>query len=355
MASVLYRNVRARDQLEIFLLSAVGSLLLVRFYLYITGYPQIGGGGLHIAHMLWGGALMLVALAVALSYLGARSQRLVAVLGGVGFGVFIDELGKFITRDNNYFYKPTIGLIYAIFVILYLTFNFLSKKRALTSREYQLNALAQLEEAIVHDMDPAEKRRVRDLLARADQNDPITQKLQALLADIRTIPAPPPGRLTRMARWTRDLYGKLWRGHTARGWVRAFFLVEVLLFVVGAVITLFENIDSVVDLFSGTGVSFSVELAIGQLVAALAAAGFAVWGVVLLRESRLKAYEQFRRATLINIFLTQFFVFARIEFGALPGFIFNVLLLGLIGYGMAYETEAANKNGKNPSTATSAS
>ena len=156
-SGIFYRNVRARDNLDLFVLSAASSLLLVRFYLYLAGYPQIGSGGLHIAHMLWGGVLMLTALAINATFLGARALRVAAIVGGAGFGIFIDELGKFITRDNNYFYQPTVGIIYAIFVILYLTFNFLSRKQVLTSREYQLNALAQLEEAVVHDMDPTER------------------------------------------------------------------------------------------------------------------------------------------------------------------------------------------------------
>ncbi|QQS18516.1 hypothetical protein IPL68_00120 [Candidatus Saccharibacteria bacterium] len=49
-------------------------------------------------------------------------QRVVAFLGGVGFGVFIDEIGKLITRDNNYFYRPAIGIIYAIFVGLFYSY-----------------------------------------------------------------------------------------------------------------------------------------------------------------------------------------------------------------------------------------
>src|SRR5438270_3257172 len=168
LRNLFYRNARARDHLEIFLVSAVSSLLLLRFFLYLSGYPQVGGGSLHIAHMLYGGLFMAAAIVINVSFLGARVQRFSALLGGVGFGIFIDELGKFITRDNNYFYKPTIGIIYAIFIVLYLAFNFLSRDNRLTSREYQLNALAQLEEAIVHNMDPEEKERMRRLLSRAD-------------------------------------------------------------------------------------------------------------------------------------------------------------------------------------------
>src|SRR5688572_1651815 len=92
------RNYRANDQLELFLVSAVTSLLAVRAYLHLSGYPQIGSGGLHIAHMLWGGFLMAAAIAMALTYLGRRIERISAVVGGIGFGIFIDELGKFITR-----------------------------------------------------------------------------------------------------------------------------------------------------------------------------------------------------------------------------------------------------------------
>ncbi|HJQ08657.1 MAG TPA: hypothetical protein VJ836_04225 [Candidatus Saccharimonadales bacterium] len=333
-SGIFYRNVRARDRLEIFLLSAASSLLLVRLYLYLTGYPQISTGSLHIAHMLWGGALMMIALAVALSYVGARAQRAVAVLGGVGFGVFIDELGKFITRDNNYFYQPTIGLIYAIFIVLYLTFNFLARGQTLTSREYQLNALAQLEEAIVHDMDPIEKERVRQLLANADQKDPVTKHLQKLLTSLRTIPPATPTKAKRFLYWLRRKYRHFWLNRNTNLWVRSFFLFEVFVFVAGGVATLFTNIDSILDLLGGS-VPFSTELAIGQLLSALVAAGFAVWGAILLPRSRLQAYEQFRRATLVNIFLTQFFIFARLEFAALPGFIFNLLLLGFIGYAMS--------------------
>ena len=55
-----------------FLVAGVASILAIRVYLILTGYPQLGGGGLHIAHMLWGGLLMLVALILMLAFLGRR-------------------------------------------------------------------------------------------------------------------------------------------------------------------------------------------------------------------------------------------------------------------------------------------
>lgn len=337
-AGIFYRNLRARDQLEIFLLAAVTSLLAVRFYLYLTGYPQIGSGGLHIAHMLWGGALMLVALAVALSFLGARAQRVVAILGGIGFGVFIDELGKFITHDNNYFYQPAIGLIYAVFIGVYLSFNFLTRHRPLSSRGYQLNALAELEEAIVQDMDGTEKARVCALLAQADQKDPLTKQLTYLLDHIRTIPPERPSKASRVVAWLDARYEQFWRYRSSHALVRGFFLLQAFLFVAGVLGTVYLNIDSILELFAiKTGAAPAPWLVAGQLVSVLASAAFAVWGAVQLPRSRIKAYEQFRRATLVNILLVQFFIFSRIEFAALPGFVFSLVLLGLIGYAIRQE------------------
>jgi len=46
-----------------------------------------------------------------------------ALLAGVGVGLFIDEVGKFITQSNNYFYPAAAPIIYAFFlltVLLYL-------------------------------------------------------------------------------------------------------------------------------------------------------------------------------------------------------------------------------------------
>ena len=58
----LARSTTSGGQFELFLVASVASLLLIRFFLAWMGFPQVGGGGLHIAHLLWGGLLMLLAI-----------------------------------------------------------------------------------------------------------------------------------------------------------------------------------------------------------------------------------------------------------------------------------------------------
>lgn len=329
---IFYRNIRAREQFEIFLLSAIGSVLVIRFYLELTNYPQIGAGGLHIAHILYGGLFMAIGVALNIAFIGLRIQRLAAFITGVGFGFFIDEIGKFVTSDNDYFFRPAVGIIYAIFVILYLTFNFLSRHQKLSSREYQLNALLHLEEAIVHDMDITEKERAHELLLKADHRSPITGQLQALVENVDLVPEDEPRNITKLLNWVDRSYTDFWNRRASNPLIRIFFLFETLLFVVIVSWGIFNNIDDIEHLFATGTATYDFWLFIGQIVSSAVAAGFAVVGAVLLTRSRARAFEQFRRATLINLFLTEFFIFSRVEFQALPGFVFNLGILLFITY-----------------------
>lgn len=104
--------------IDTFVLAGVVTIFGIRGFLMLTGYPQIGNSSLHIAHVLFGGILLTVAfLLVSLS---ERPNKLFAALvGGVGFGFFIDEIGKFVTQDNNYFYEPAIALMYITFLLIW--------------------------------------------------------------------------------------------------------------------------------------------------------------------------------------------------------------------------------------------
>ena len=166
------RNIWLSSLLETFFVAGVTSVLVIRFFLASTGYPQLGGRELHIAHMLWGGLLMLFALVLLLAFIGRRIQSIAAILGGIGFGTFIDELGKFITRDNNYFFQPTIALIYLIFVLLFLSFRELVRRPYSSEQERLANALHILEEDTLDGLHEQDKIQILFLLRTLDSPDP---------------------------------------------------------------------------------------------------------------------------------------------------------------------------------------
>src|SRR5438067_12088212 len=112
------RNIEIRSLLDTFFVCAIATILIIRLQLWATNYPKLGGGKLHIAHLLWGGLGMLIAIVVLLSFLGAARRHTEAVLGGIGFGFFIDELVKFVTSNNDYFFKAAAGMIYIVFILL---------------------------------------------------------------------------------------------------------------------------------------------------------------------------------------------------------------------------------------------
>lgn len=114
----MFRRANAENHLLIVIVTFAATVLLIRGYLYVTGYPSITTGELHIAHMLWGGIALFIASTLLLLYRSLYLSRAAAVLTGVGWGFFIDEIGKFITESNDYFFAPAAVIIYVVFLIV---------------------------------------------------------------------------------------------------------------------------------------------------------------------------------------------------------------------------------------------
>ena len=314
------RNLRAGELLERFLVSAVAALLAVRFFLGLTGFPRLGGGGLHIAHMLWGGGLMVAALLVLLGYLGQRVRRTAAVVGGIGFGLFIDELGKFITSDNNYFFRPAIALIYVIFVLLFLWWRALERRRTWSEETYLANALMLLQDTALHDLDPAEKYRLLQWLRGSGRLG------TTLLGDAaRTVAERPPdlaelGPIGARLRWARQRIDRVLRAR----WTGRVAIAVLLLRSLGAVVGSLAFV-----LGQGTGEpGEAVDLPL--LLAAAIAAGLTLVGLVyLLLRSRIRALRWFKRSILASIFLTDLFTFYYQQLGAVADLAVDLVLLAV--------------------------
>jgi len=180
----LVRNVEFGRLFDSFFISAVSTILLVRFYLEVTGYPQIGNSTLHISHLLPGTILMLVAILIMLAAVNRSVRDLAAVLAGVGFGLSWDELGKFITQTNNYFFKPTLGLIYLTFVLLYLLARYAGQRR-LTQDDYIANAIDLIKEAAIKDLDTWEYEHAKELMLHVSPNHVLYEPTMEMLKRVK--------------------------------------------------------------------------------------------------------------------------------------------------------------------------
>jgi hypothetical protein len=162
------------------LAAGVGTVLLTRGYLAATGYPQVGGGSLHIAHALWGGLLLLAGLLGALAFVGNRSRRIAAVVGGVGLGLFVDEVGKFVTQTNNYFFRPAAAIIYALFVALALVVATARSARQRTPAARRSAAASIAAAGLAEGLTPQQRDSLDALLAGDD--DPVADAVRQLAA-----------------------------------------------------------------------------------------------------------------------------------------------------------------------------
>jgi hypothetical protein len=325
---VFPRDLGAARYLDLFVVGGVSAVLAIRFILRITGYPSLGGARFHIAHMLWGGLLMAAALLVCLSFLGNRTRLLAALLGGVGFGTFIDEIGKFITRDNNYFYQPSIALIYVIFVLIYLAFRDVQMRRRISREEYLVNAINDLEEAVINDLQPEERERALRYLGAITEQDDLSLGLAAFIE--RASVQPRTNGLSRRIRQyvVAGYEAVLARSNRFGGLITLFVLQLVINAGTVALIVAGHLAAGIVAEASGQkGGAFGILptsdwlLIVSTLVPAILV-GIAVYA---LRQSRITALRLFHRGVLLSILFTEVFMFYRNQAAALVVLVFNLL------------------------------
>ncbi len=168
------------------LISFAASVIVTRTFLAMTGYPQIGNGTLHIAHVLWGGLLLFIASLLPLIFANRWVLNLSAILSGVGVGLFIDEVGKFITQTNDYFYPPAAPIIYAFFLLTVLLYLTVRRPDVHTPRGMMYRVLEDMTEILDRDLDPRERdsigRRLDIIYTETD--DPNLKDLVAALKKV---------------------------------------------------------------------------------------------------------------------------------------------------------------------------
>jgi hypothetical protein len=337
----LTRNAEAPWLFESFFVAAVVSFLGIRWFLALTDYPRIGSNGIHIAHMLWGGLLMLLALLLLLAFLDRSVGHVAAVVAGLGFGTFIDEIGKFVTADNDYFYRPAVALVYAAFVAAFLVARTFVGQRRLTHREALANALHRLAESADGPIEPDDRARIARLLALADPQAAGTTLIERYLTGL-------PGTAERtslieaIARRVADGYEAV----MATQWAERALTMAVIAYGALAVVGV-----ALIATSAGNGTRSDVSTAatVTQLGSTIVGAALVGRGVISLPSSRIVAYRWFMRGILVWILITQMFVFYSSQLAGLGGLVVDLVAYGSLRFAMVRElTAGRDQPGAHP-------
>ncbi|SNT59329.1 hypothetical protein SAMN05421812_111161 [Asanoa hainanensis] len=337
----LPRAANAVPLLMEFVVVAVATVLSIRLALFITGYPQLGGNGLHIAHVLWGGLAMAVGVMGLLSFNGRVIRPVGAFIAGVGFGLFIDEVGKFLTSDNDYFFTPSIAIMYVVIVLLVLTIHAVHGRRPLSPRELYAAALTSAAAGVTNGMtDHSRKMALRRINAAGDL--PGAPAAAALVQQI------PRGRDER---YDVSQAGSRVAARIARVLrTRPAMITTIVLLLIQAVSTLgiaLLILSTFLAREAGANAVLvfddPVPTAIGG-ASSIVAAACVVYGLVRLRQGRrVTGFRWMQRAVLIDLLLTRVFEFATYQFAAIPALVVDLLLLAALEFAIrdAVRAEAA--------------
>src|SRR4051794_2851136 len=138
---------RSSRLMLIVLVSCALTVAVTRLFLVLTGYPQIGGSTFPLAHALWGGLALFLARTIALDVQNRGAAVIIALLTGVGFGLFVDEVGKFITQKNDYFFPLAAPIVYAS-LLLILVLTDLARRHQLRNPRAHLLAAISLSQTV---------------------------------------------------------------------------------------------------------------------------------------------------------------------------------------------------------------
>lgn len=319
------REPRAATLTELTTLVAVLTILITRAYLAATGWPQVGGGTLHIAHMLWGGLLMTIGWGMLLQTADRVWKPASVVVFGIGLGLFIDEIGKFITKSHDYFYEPAVAVMYVFFVVVLLTTRLLERLDTTVPADHVYLATRAVQHLSLGRLGEAERLEALAHLDRSGLDDEVTRAVRALLEGHQGIG----GRRFDLVRAWDDAMNRIRAVVGAPVVMRA----VVWLFVVGAVLTgAMAAVASGFDRPNGVGgwLSLLWQVAAGVLTGV----GLVAWW----RGRRLRALEMFHAATLLALLFGQVYTFAESQLWGLLNLIGDLAVLAALRVFIEAET-----------------
>lgn len=326
----LARHPRAGGGVEAVVVIAAGTILLTRLTLQLLGYPRVGNGPLHIAHLLWGGLALTVAAMTTLSILGDRVRPITIVLAGIGLGLGLDEIGKFVTTTNDYFYKPAVAIMYVLLIAVVVTSRLVHNLVPRRPHEDLAAAAFIAADGVVHGLDDHHRALAHDYLDRAGMVEHNrVEAIRTLLQSCAALPTP---------RW-RGAWSKVATSRAVRCldhgiWIRlsAAALVTYSAFGLSATGTI--------------GVGSTDDVA--QFAQAVDAAGSALTLLLALpalvwRTDRRWVLEAVRLSSITTLILIQIVEFAQSQLSGLADLSVGLLTLSLITRAIAIRSRGHRK------------
>lgn len=340
MSFFLAKRLNASTFFLDFLTWAILSLLGTRLFLELTGYFTLGRGNWHVAHVLWGGLFMLLAIIIVFVFYGKNALRYASIFAGVGWGLFIDEIGKYLTRDNNYWFRPAIIFIYISFILLFLLYRFLEKKGQTNRRLLWHDLLEDCQDLADDDLEKREKKELLSKIKKLDTLSPSPAETKLLLA-LKNLVLSTPALSDKyqfslgkfIASFLQVSYTRLFKKKLIFNalliysvWYIADKITDLIIILSNPhKLALIQTYYSHYDFFSQADVyMISLKFIIEIVVASFYLAGLAFW----LRKKVFRGIKFYQYGLLINIFIGSFFKFYFEQFSG----VFSLILALLVWY-----------------------
>jgi hypothetical protein len=343
------RRGSAENYILLTLLTFAGSVALTRLFLEVTRYPQLGRGELHVAHVLWGGLFLFIAALLPVIWINRWIYTVSSILAGIGVGLFIDEVGKFITQSSNYFHPAAAPIVYAFFLLTVVVYLQVRRGTPEDARSALYWALDALSEVLDSDLEPIERQAIETRLLVVidqDENEDFTRLARHLIdfvnSDTLTLAPEEPGLYERVVAWWEKFESKwltlprlkaaLVGGLIALGALAVYDLFQLSISIQNPT-RLSETITDVVlqgKIASTSGLFwFLARVVLEGLVGAtliLAA------GLLIFRRERLGIFLAVL-GLLLSLTVVNLFVFYFEQFSSIfPALVQALLLLGAISY-----------------------
>jgi hypothetical protein len=351
---VFTRNAVGFTSAEAFMIIAITTILLTRGYLWLTDYPQVGGGALHIAHALYGGAFMMLALLISWWLLGFGARLFCVIFGGIGFGLFLDEVGKFVTKDNDYFYGPSAEIMYVLVVFVLILGRILREIRPLSAHEKLASAAAIAADGVARGLAPHRRELGLRLVEEAEDmgyDRPTAEHVRSLLMSSSSASA----RLYALQQWAPRLIPGFFRSPRwlpIVGWLMTLSALASFGFgIAGAIMGgVYLEDDNITFELAGLNMAAAILLLSSGVTLAFSLPAM----IARRRTDKVWPLHLLRYAALASTMLTALVEFAADGFGALIGVAIGLFTLAIISYQIDLRARTARPRAHEEALAASA-